>query len=395
MKIGILTYHWVANYGANLQALSTYSYLQNKGLNPIIINWVPEDAFSNYIKDSSETQIRTHNRFIEEHCRLTRRFSAQNEIRDIIQEEGITHIVIGSDALFNIIRPHFHFSNLKFSHPSSDHIYPNLYWGEYLSQIPHVGLSISSQNARYFEFFHKKKQIGNSLLGFREITVRDTWTRKMVSYFTKGKIVPTITPDPVFSFNNNFTSQPTREVILQRYNLKEKYVIVSFDLYGPSCSPDGWVEELKSFFSNKDVEIVNMPRPVGGQSFSGIKTINMPVDPMDWYCLIKYSYAYVGVLMHPIVICLHNNVRFYSFDQYGVKLGLYKNEKSSKTYHILNEADLLDYHWSVIKHKEYPKAITVAEKIMDFPMEKIRSFSAKMIDMSLNCYEGLIESLKK
>ena len=39
MRIGLLTYHWVANYGANLQALSTYCYLDNNGYNPIIINW--------------------------------------------------------------------------------------------------------------------------------------------------------------------------------------------------------------------------------------------------------------------------------------------------------------------------------------------------------------------
>lgn len=28
MKIGILTYHWVANFGANLQTLSTVCYLK-------------------------------------------------------------------------------------------------------------------------------------------------------------------------------------------------------------------------------------------------------------------------------------------------------------------------------------------------------------------------------
>ena len=44
MRIGLLTYHWVANYGANLQALSTYCYLDNNVYNPIIINWVPNDA---------------------------------------------------------------------------------------------------------------------------------------------------------------------------------------------------------------------------------------------------------------------------------------------------------------------------------------------------------------
>ena len=43
MKIGILTFANVPNFGAKLQALSTISYLQNHGYNPILIKWEPED----------------------------------------------------------------------------------------------------------------------------------------------------------------------------------------------------------------------------------------------------------------------------------------------------------------------------------------------------------------
>ena len=43
MKIGILTYHSVYNFGANLQVLSTVGYLKNNGFEPIVINWIPED----------------------------------------------------------------------------------------------------------------------------------------------------------------------------------------------------------------------------------------------------------------------------------------------------------------------------------------------------------------
>lgn len=37
MNIGILTYYRVANFGANLQAVSTYYYLKNNGYNPLFI----------------------------------------------------------------------------------------------------------------------------------------------------------------------------------------------------------------------------------------------------------------------------------------------------------------------------------------------------------------------
>lgn len=119
MRIGLLTYHWVANYGANLQALSTYCYLDNNGYNPIIINWVPNDALADYQNSSSEEQLNAHHKFIKTRCRLTRQFSEQSEISAILNEEGITHVLVGSDALFNIIRPHFH---LKLCHIVALHL---------------------------------------------------------------------------------------------------------------------------------------------------------------------------------------------------------------------------------------------------------------------------------
>ena len=38
MNIGILTYYRVANFGANLQAVSTYYYLKNNGYNPLFMS---------------------------------------------------------------------------------------------------------------------------------------------------------------------------------------------------------------------------------------------------------------------------------------------------------------------------------------------------------------------
>ena len=92
MKIGLLTYHWVANYGANLQTLSTYCYLENNGYTPIIINWVPDDAMASYKESASEEQIKTHREFIARRCKLTREFSKQSEIEVILKENSFQKI---------------------------------------------------------------------------------------------------------------------------------------------------------------------------------------------------------------------------------------------------------------------------------------------------------------
>lgn len=50
MNIGILTYYRVANFGANLQAVSTYYYLKNNGYNPLFILYESDDTVKNFQK---------------------------------------------------------------------------------------------------------------------------------------------------------------------------------------------------------------------------------------------------------------------------------------------------------------------------------------------------------
>lgn len=57
MKIGILTYHWVANFGANLQTLSTVCLFKKNGFIPIVINWIPLDCELKYQSSTPVEQL--------------------------------------------------------------------------------------------------------------------------------------------------------------------------------------------------------------------------------------------------------------------------------------------------------------------------------------------------
>ena len=85
---------------------------------------------------------------------------------------------------------------------------------------------------------------------YSKITVRDNWTQSLVSYFTRGKIKPEITPDPVFAYNTNVPQQPNKEEICRRFNLSEQYIIVCFDKERGLISPEGWVERLNKSITN-------------------------------------------------------------------------------------------------------------------------------------------------
>lgn len=395
MRIGLLTYHWVSNYGANLQTLSTYSFLEEMGYEPIIINWIPQKTKEYYLSACPREQYECHRSFINERCQLTEEFSETNLVPEIIKKNKIDGVVIGSDSLFNLEKDKYSWLQKRTIFATEDHIYPNPFWGFKFEDVPHVGLSISSQNSDYFLYKEVKEEIGRSLLSFRAITVRDMWTRGLVSYFTEGKMVPDVTPDPVFAFNENVSDLPTRNYILEKYNLPEKYVLLSFNRGKRFRMSQKWLSDIKSRFNEVGISCVSLPRATGSQELQMDINLEMPLPPMDWYSIIRYSSGYIGVLMHPIVICIHNSVPFYSFDHYGVGPYLFVNKKSSKTYNIVSDAGLLDNYLNQMATPFRPSAKKVFERIMSFPKEQCASFAQKQQKLCLDNMNALLNKLSR
>jgi hypothetical protein len=88
--------------------------------------------------------------------------------------------------------------------------------------------------------------------------------------------------------------------------------------------------------------------------------------------------------MHPIVVSLHNSVPFYSFDEYGlIKFGIVNRwfpskeiiYESSKTYNILQHADLLDNYHSSKVTKKLPASHIVFDRLTQFDIKKCNQFS--------------------
>ena len=391
MRVAILTYHWVANFGANLQTLSTYNYLMKKGLDPIVLNWMPNDTVKRYGGWTNPVQYEAHRLFVERELTVTRVFSDSSELPQIIQDYNIDGVIVGSDSLFNIQKPFFNFRTLSKHIPSTDHVFPNVFWGDGFYDIPHAGLSISCQNADYKRYKSQKSDIRRALEKFSYLTVRDNWTRELVSYFTESRIVPDITPDPVFMFNANVDKPITKEEILKKYGLPEKYALFCFNK-GRMAPSEKWIATLKKLFNAEGITCVSLPKSTGGAPINLDVEIPIPLYPLDWYYLIKYSRAYIGVLMHPIVVSLHNAVPFFSFDDYGMRR---INDKSSKIYHILEKAELLDFRFSLTNHIFYPDANKVFDKVMSFPTEKCIYFLKHQQEECLDNMSRIVSSISR
>lgn len=387
MKIGLLAYHAACNFGAFLQLLSTVEYIKKQGDEPIVINWIPKDFRKDYEKRSLPDVRSLYVRLREKYYPMTKLCETDNQVAMVIENENIEAVIIGSDAVtqHHPLRERIHFPCRRIiyiAHPTSDRMYPNCFWGafnKYLKKpIPLAVISGSSQDSKYY--FIKgltKFKMKKSILDFRYMSVRDDWTQKMIEYITDGDAVPKVTPDPVFAFNNNASHLvPSKEDIIRKFDIPNDYIILSFK--GAKSVSQDWINELQKLANAKGLACVKLPY-ADAPAFGDIQySVGDIVTPLEWYALIKHSKGYIGNNMHPIVTSITNGVPFFSFDNYGIPMidGKQTNGESSKIYHILKQADLLDNRiyicckdYSPIEPKE------VLNKIINFDVLKEKTFA--------------------
>lgn len=406
MKIGILTYHSACNYGANLQILSTIGYLEKLGHIPRVINYEAIDFVSFYAKTTSEVVRNLYKDFRMKNMPLTKHCSTVKDIANVLKEENIEAVIVGSDAVaqHHTLRERVAFpcrTIVGLRKVTSDRMFPNPFWGTFLDYMPGIIpmaiMSVSSQDSNFNYFSSSlKEKMWMRLKMFRYKSVRDEWTKRMYEVISDGKCIPSVTPDPVFAFNQNVSRLiPDRELILEKYKLPERYILLSFK--NSRCVPLKWISEFDLIAKRNGFVCVALPFPQGLLFKHNLEySISEPLAPIDWYALIKYSSGYVGHNMHPIVVSLHNNIPFFSFDNYGLSKyrGMYVDETSSKIYHILSVAGFLKNRISCVK-ADYnaPDVFDVWNALMNFDKAKCSEFSnsyyslyVKMMNDILNAF---------
>ena len=392
-RIGILTYHCIPNFGAQLQALSTIGYLRDNGYEPIMLNWYPSDLEEDYHKRATEDQNRIQFEFSQENMPVSKLCRTMDDLCKEIEELRLDAIIAGSDALFDYTPEKFRYNfSLRRLHKipikiTSNHLLPNPFWGsfnDYLPQkVPIYGYAISSQNMPYPSLSkEEKRELRRLLNGFEKITVRDDWTAALVKKVGSIEEVPVV-PDPVFAFNQNYQDMPSKEEIIKRFGLPDNYILISF-LY-PILTDEYINEIIRLVEQETGAQCVSFPMPDKLRRFSTKYTVELPLSPTDWYYLIKYSQGYIGERMHPIVVCLHNAVPFFCFDQYGTRRTIIPRlwsrfiPKSSKIFHILQEAGLVE-NSVFYKNVEKVTPKMVVDRFVRFDRAKCISFSKTQLE---------------
>lgn len=404
MNIGILTFYKVANFGANIQGISTYYYLKNAGHNPIFLNYLShrtEDELQNGYKDS--IQIKAHLDFVNNaKVNQTENLYDSEDIKRMIDKYHLDAIIIGSDAVVqhHPLLSRIHKGRRKpfyIADPVPERMFPNPFWGVgFAIMIPTAMMSVSSQNSKYSQFSKSlKSKMRETLANMKYISVRDTWTRDMMLAIGMSQNIE-VTPDPVFSFNYNAGALvPSEEDIRNRFNLPKHYILVSLHSQSLSISI---LDELNRKFKKYGKECVAFPMPNGVKFKHNFDYyVNVPLSPIDWYALIKYASGYVGSNMHPIIVSLHNAVPCFSIDHWGTKDFFNRTirDGSSKVEHIMGVFGLNENVKPINAGVCEVSVEQIVTAIRDFPKEKVRNIAAERYEQYKKMMKDVIYCLQR
>ncbi len=395
MRIGILTHCVANNFGANLQALSTAFYLKNHGFEPIFIKWDYYLEERNKLMDKNQLYIHQH--FLKEKGFIVTHSCKNNDdIINIIKDYDIQNIIIGSDAIFTIDswieKIKLNKKGIRYNSPK-DKIFPNPFWVPFYDEIKsdfrYFYLSPSCQSSLYkYWSSSKKKKMKEYLSHASYISSRDTYTSLMLQHLLHSNTEIPLTPDPVWGFNSNIMELPSKDAILQKFCLKEDYILVSF--YKGLEPSTAWFNSLANEAHKYNMTCYSLPMPQGNFNSPLQQNISLPLNPIDWYCLIKYAKGYIGNNMHPIIVSIHNQTPFFSIDQHGRKFisKIIPNDTSSKVYDLLKRFNLLEYRIAKNKLNEITTK-EICEKIANFNIEQLESINKIMHSQYLDLMNNI------
>ncbi len=390
MKIGVLTFHRPCNFGANLQAYSTFRYLSSLGHDVKVIDYIREvdTAYHNKVK---ENQFEAHQEFVQTHLPLTRKVTSDVELQELVSSEKFHLIVIGSDAVWRELKDkdqYTFFAKWLFDNPI-------------ISGIPVVSLSAAHMGNGFASFSNEQiKEIRACLDKFAYITTRDEYTRSIINGRIYGgeERVDSVNPDPVF----NLSRYVDNEKWLNHDLNSKQYYLMTLPKNWAQNGITGklrrlWFSLFSRIVHKNGYKTVELPTPEGVSGLKFDLTLQYPIDPIQWFLWIKNAKAFCGIRFHSIVSSISCGTPFFSLDTYGgaslkyfllTRLGLYdyafKEDTKSKIYRLLKGSSFEHNRISSYLENISPRRLFVLldhtneNEILKFRDSQIKKFDANL-----------------
>jgi hypothetical protein len=364
MKIGILTYHWVYNFGAQLQVLTTVNALRQMGHEPVVINFIHTDLREgHYEKLVPEAQQKAHIDYMNKYLPLSKECNNEEELVQVVDELGIKNIVVGSDAIFFIQYPESRFADTRF---------PTIYWMDWVkkckfgNEMRIYALSASSMGTNFIRIPGRiRKALQKSLSNFRQVYIRDEWTRYFVKWVSLSRKVKR-SPDPVMSFNKCVDPELLKDV---KSPVEGKYVLYGFGL-SEGAAHEKELSYIKEKLNAQGYKFVALPFPEECWNDLDDEKIDKAINPLEWYKLIANSAGYIGEKFHPVVVSITNKVPFFAIDRNGDRVSKrflipIRLKFQSKTWDLCRKFGFKDAHLPMSLMKGYDLDKIVAKITTD------------------------------
>jgi hypothetical protein len=292
-KVGIITFHYVHNFGAFLQAWALVKELEVLGFEPIIINYQPPKK-KKFAKPSiGRMRFR---KFMIANLPLSPRFHKKSQIESFLHNYQIDALICGSDQVWLT------------EHPRK---YDPVYFLDFA--IPEMKKIAYAPSVGYItSFAENKKTVKEALSQFDAISARDGNTEKALSELGFENIPIVMDPTLLVDFS---------ELLVKR-EFSEDYIVVC----GPiTDKEDEYLKALSEFSGYKIIAIGTKSKSAHYQK----KYVNQG----EWLNYIAHSKLVVTTLFHGVMIAVNLGKPFVAIES---------GSRSFKLRDILSRLDLKD-----------------------------------------------------
>ncbi len=285
MKIGILTFHGVANYGAILQACALFNVIEMAGHDVELINYstnrtsnlIGKNLFENHYFTFNIIKKWKMNIFLDKYVRITnRKYRTSEDLKKYAQNFDL--IICGSDEIWNI---HLPLQNFDFN-----------YFLEFVSeQIPKISYGVSFGYTSSNNIGKNFSRISQLLQSFSAISVRDE---------NSLELVHTCNISAVKVLDPTFLCEYSKILILPK--VRRKYLLIYAQL---SSEEQIYVKKIAKHYE-LDLIAIGYPCRIADYNY-------LAVGPAEWLGYFAKASYVISDFYHGIVFSIIFNKPFSAF----------------------------------------------------------------------------------
>ncbi|RIV85886.1 polysaccharide pyruvyl transferase family protein [Aurantiacibacter zhengii] len=313
MRIGILTFHNSANFGANLQTLATQEMLRKLGYEPVVVDYLDKAKLDALAAMRSAEQFAEHEQFGNTYYTKSPPLETTAEVAEYCRTE-LDGVVSGSDAVFRLGTP-YEPTRVAKRLLGRKNPFEAFSWNDRLPPFfmpfdaPNLLKGSIAASSRGTSFYYMKphmmRKTGRALADFDFVTVRDDWTGKLVSWLSRGKAEPIYSPDPVFGLNTAF-EVPEHEK--PDSDLSDVILLNGeFD--------KAWLRRMVDAIHARGYRAMTLANPAEKDSFDFTDgALELPMSPLRWYSCLAHCAGFIGMRFHAFVTCMANKTPVITMD---------------------------------------------------------------------------------